>query len=254
MRRGRQAVVLFSAPSRSARRIRAFSYALGLLAGALLEPALGAGREGLPSLPSGVPPDDLVRIEKVLANATVWTRVEIAPYTLRLDVFDYLLDHPEFATQVTRALKLARYRIWRTSDGLNLDEGWGVTGLITPFYGDGGLRVVYARGRYTQSLFPDIHGQAVILLRYADGPGPNGGPALATSMEVFAQLDSAMVTTFAGSIARSKATSEGLHVLKVFSRLSTHLERRANEVLAELGRRPEVSRRELEEFRRLLSR
>ena len=103
-------------------------------------------------------------------------------------------------------------------------------------------------------MLPDIRGQAVILLRYADGPGSSGRPALATSMEVFAQLDSAMLATLAGSIAKSKATSEARHVLKVFSRLSTHLERRADEVLAELGRRPEVSRAELEEFRRLLTR
>ena len=252
MRRRREAVVPFSAPSRSRRRVRALSCALVLLAGALLRPALGAGGEGAPALPPGVPPAELSRIENVLAKATVWTRVEIAPYPLRLDVFDYLLDHPEFATQVTRALKLARYRIWRTADGLNLDEGWGVTGLITPFYGAGGLRVIYARGRYEQSVLPDIRGQAVILLRYANGPGPDGRPALATSMEVFAQLDSAMVATFAGSIAKSKATSEGLHVLKVFSRLSTHLERRADEVLAELAKNPDVSRPDLEGFRRVL--
>ena len=254
MRRRREAVVPFSAPSRPRRTARTLSCALLLFAGALLRPALGAGGEGVPALPPGVPSADLARIEKVLANATVSTRVEIAPYPLRLDVFDYLLDHPEFATQVTRALKLARYRIWRTADGLNLDEGWGVTGLITPFYGDAGLRVIYARGRYEQSVLPDIRGQAVILLRYANGPDPNGRPALATSMEVFAQLDSAMVATFAGSIAKSKATSEGLHVLKVFSRLATHLERRADEVLAELGRRPEISRPELDGLRRVLGR
>jgi hypothetical protein len=245
-------VAPFSAPTRSERQVRALSCGLALLAGAFLQPALGAGGEGPPALSASVPPADRVRIENVLANATVSTRVEIAPYSLRLDVFEYLLDHPEFATQVTRALKLARYRIWRTADGLNLDEGWGVTGLITPFYGDGGLRVVYARGRYEQSVLPDIRGQAVILLRFADSPGPNGRPVLATSMEVFAQLDSAMVAIFAGSIAKAKATSEGLHVLKVFSRLSTHLERRADEVLAELARRPEVARPELEGFRRLL--
>ena len=254
MRRRPEAVVPFSAPSRSRRSARALSCALVFLAGVLLQPALGAGGEGAHALPPGVPPADLARIEKVLAQATVSTRVEAEPYPLRLDVFDYLLDHPDFATQVTRALKLARYRIWRTPDGLNLDDGWGVTGLITPMYGARGLRVVYARGRYEQSVLPDIRGQAVILLRYADGPGPNGRVALATSMEVFAQLDSAMLATLAGSVARSKATSEARQVLRVFSRLSTHIERRAGEVLAELGRRPEVSRPELEEFRRLITR
>lgn len=254
MRRLPEAAVPFSAPSRSRCAVRALACAFVLLTGALLRPALGAGGEGAPVLPPGVPPAELARIEKVLAQATVSARVETAPYPLRLDVFDYLLDHPDFATQVTRALKLARYRIWRTADGLNLDDGWGVTGLITPMYGGRGLRVIYGRGRYEQGVLPDIRGQAVILLRYADGPGPSGRPTLATSMEVFAQLDSVMLATLAGSIAKSKATSEGLHVLKVFSRLSTQLERRADEVLAELGRRPEVSRPELDGFRKVLGR
>ncbi len=238
----------------SSRRKRALACALLLGAGALSPAALGAGDNAAPSLPPGVPPADKARIDKVLAKATVSTRVEIDPYALRLDVLDYLLDHPEFATQMTRALKLARYRIWRTADGLNLDDGWGVRGIITPLYGDSGLRVIYARGRYEQSVLPDIHGQAVILFRYAGGPGPSGRPALASSMEVFAQLDSAVVANLAGSIAKSKATSEARHVLRVFSRLSTHLDLRADEVLAELARRPEVSKTELDGFRKVLGR
>ena len=242
-----------SAPTRRLRTARALACALLLSAAALLGSA-AAGRDAAPALPPGVPPPDRVRIEKVFAQATVWTRVEIEPYPMRLEVFDYLLDHPDFATQVTRALKLARYRIWRADGGLNLDDGWGVKGLITPMFGDNGLRVVYARGRYEQSVLPDIHGQAVLVIHYAGGPGPGGRPALATSMEVFAWLDSGLLASLAGSVAKSKATSEARHALKVFSRLSTHLELRTDEVLAELERRPEVSRTELDGFRKVLGR
>jgi len=240
--------------TKSRRRRRALACALLLGAGALAAPAGGAEEKAAPTLPPGVPTADKARIETVLAKATVSTRVEIDPYSLRLDVLDYLFDHPDFATQVTRALKLARYRIWRTADGLNLDDGWGVTGIMTPIYGEGGLRVIYARGRYEQNVLPDINGQAVILLRYAGAPGSNGRPVLTTSMEVFAQLDSTMLASLAGSIAKSKATSEALHVLRVFSRLSTHLNLRADEILAELARRPEVSKPELEGFRKVLGR
>jgi hypothetical protein len=243
-----------SCATKSRRRQRALACALLLGAGALAASARGADDKAAPTLPSGVPSADRARIETVLAKATVSTRVEIDPYTLRLDVVDYLLDHPDFATQVTRALKLARYRIWRTADGLNLDDGWGVTGIMTPIYGGDGLRVIYARGRYEQSVLPDINGQAVIMLRYAGGPGSNGRPMLTTSMEVFAQLDSAVLASLAGSIAKSKATSEARHVLRVFSRLSTHLDLRADEVLAELARRPEVSKTELAGFRKVLGR
>lgn len=234
---------------------RALIGAVLLAVSTLLWPVAGARGDTAPALPSGVPPAERARIENVLSHATISTRVQIDPYPLRLDVFDYLLNHPDFATQVTRALKLARYRIWVTADGLNLDDGWGVKGVITPFYGDKGLRVVYARGRYEQSVLPDIRGQAIIFVRYGESTGATAGrPSLVTSMEVFAWLDSSVIASLAGSLAKSKATSEGLHALKVFSRLSTHLEQRGDEVLAELTRRPEVSRPELEEFRRLLGR
>jgi len=200
-----------------------------------------------------VPEPERARIEKVLAHATITTRVDAEPFPLRLDVFDFLLNHPDFATQVTRALKLARYRIWVAADGLNIDDGWGVKGVITPFYGDKGLRVVYARGRYEQSMLPDIRGQAIIFVRYGE-TGPAAQPALATSMEVFAWLDSGMIASLAGSVAKSKATSEARYALKVFSRLSKRLEARADEVLADLASRSDVSRPELEEFRRVLGR
>jgi hypothetical protein len=220
----------------------------------LLWPVAKAGGDAAPALPPGVPAAERTRIENVLAHATISTRVEIEPFPLRLDVFDYLLNHPDFATQVTRALKLARYRIWTGADGLNLDDGWGVKGVITPFYGDKGLRVVYARGRYEQSVLPDIRGQAIIFVRYGENDAAAGKPALVTSMEVFAWLDSGMIASLAGSLAKAKATSEARHALKVFARLSNHLELRADEVLAELARHPEVSRAELAELRRLLGR
>ena len=232
---------------------RALSLAVLLSVSMLLGPAAKAGGDAAPALPPGVPAADRTRIENVLAHATISTRVEIEPYPLRLDVFDYLLNHPDFATQVTRALKLARYRIWASTDGLNLDDGWGVKGVITPFYGDKGLRVVYARGRYEQKVLPDIRGQAIIFVRYGENGGA-GKPALVTPMEVFAWLDSGMIASLAGSVAKAKATEEARHALRVFSRLSNHLELRADEVLAELARHPEVSRAELAELRRLLGR
>jgi hypothetical protein len=253
MRRRPAAGVPSSARPSRARAARALAAALLLAVGADRASAAGTGGPA-PSLPPGVPAADKARIEAVLAKATVSARVEIDPYVLRPEVLEYLMDHPEFATQVTRTLKLARYRIWRTADGLNLDDGWGVTGSMTPMYGEGGARVIYARGRYDQSVLPDIHGQAVILFRYAWTPGTDGRSTLATSMEVFAQLDSAVLASLAGPIARSKATSEARHVLKVFSRLSTHLDLRADEVLAELGRKPEISRTDLEGFKKALGR
>jgi hypothetical protein len=228
--------------------------AAGFAVTILLWPGTGPAADPALTLPSSVPPAERARIEKVLAQASISTRAELEPYPMRLDVFNYLLDHPDFATQVTRTLRLARYRIWRDADGLHLDDGWGVKGLITPLYGDGGLRVVYARGHYEQSLLPDIRGQAVIVLRYANGPDAKGRLGLATSIQVFGTLDSKVLSSLAGTIAQDKASLEARRVLKVFSRLTTHLDRRLDEVLADLQKSPDVSRPELADLRRLLGR
>jgi hypothetical protein len=234
--------------------LRAVIGAAGLAATILLWPGAGMTADPVLTMPSSVPPAERARIEKVLALASVSTRAELQPYPLRLEVFNYLLDHPDFATQVTRTLRLARYRIWRDADGLHLDDGWGVKGRITPLYGNGGLRVLYARGHYEQSMLPDIRGQAVIVLRYANGHDAQGRPGLATSLQVYGLLDSKVLSNLAGSIAQDKASLEARRVLKVFSRLTTHLDRRADEVLAELQKNSDVSRPELDDFRKLLGR
>jgi hypothetical protein len=234
--------------------LRTLAGAAGLAITVLLWPGPGSTADPALTLPSSVPPAERVRIEKVIAQSSISTRAELEPFPLRLEIFNYLLDHPEFATQVTRTLRLARYRIWRDADGLHLDDGWGVKGLITPMYGEGGLRVVYARGRYEQPLLPNIRGQAVIVLRYANGSDHTGRPGLATSLQVFGVLDSKMLSSLAGALAQDKAALEARRVLKVFSRLTHHLERRTDEVLAELQKSPDVSRPDLAELRRLLGR
>jgi hypothetical protein len=71
---------------------------------------------------------------------------------------------------------------------------------------------------------------------------------------VFGTLDSKVLSSLAGVIAQDKASLEARRVLKVFSRLTTHLDRRLDEVLADLQKDPDVSRPELADLRRLLGR
>src|SRR5205807_10158984 len=92
------------------------------------------------------------RLQEVAEAASVSARAAGEPFIARPDVFEFLLDHPEFATHVTRALKLARYRIWRGPEGgLWLDDGWGVVGQFSVVYATSGTRVVYVHGHYQRS-------------------------------------------------------------------------------------------------------
>ncbi len=94
-----------------------------------------------------------------------------SPTSVRPEIFEYLLDHPEFASHVTRALKAARYKIWREAGSLWLDDGWGVKGTFALAHAEPGLRLMYAQGAY-QSALPDIKGRAVVALAYRFQPTP----------------------------------------------------------------------------------
>ena len=95
-----------------------------------------------------MPAGERARLQEVAEAASVSARAAGEPFIARPDVFEFLLDHPEFATHVTRALKLARYRIWRGPEGgLWLDDGWGVVGQFSVVYATSGTRVAYAHGQ-----------------------------------------------------------------------------------------------------------
>lgn len=189
-------------------------------------------------------------------NAFVSTRMEAEPYVARPQIFEYLLDHPEFATHVTRALRVARYRIWRMPDGLFLDDGWGTKGHFEVVHRDAGIRIMYARGQYEPPLLPDVRGQAVVVMEYGFRPGADGHTLVTTTITGYVRLDSRflrMASVFVGPIAQAKANREARQLLKVFRRVSAAIEERPDEVYEAVRQRPDVPQQELAEFRQLLN-
>ena len=180
--------------------------------------------------------------------------MEFEPYVVRPEVFEYLLDHPEFASHVTRALKAARYKIWREAGSLWLDDGWGVKGTFTVAHAEPGLRLMHAQGAY-QSALPDIKGRAVVALAYKFQPAPQGRQQVATVLTSFVQIDSAVIRAIGrmgGSLVQKKADREARTLLRVFSKVSRAIEEDPAAVYAKVRERADVPRQELEEFRKLL--
>ena len=178
------------------------------------------------------------------------------PFLARSDVFEFLLDHPEFATHITRALKLARYRIWRGPEGgLWLDDGWGVVGQFSVVYASSGTRVVFAHGQYQSGLLPSIRGQAVVVIEYASAPGADRRSLISPAVKGFVRLDSkiiALAGMLASSVATAKAEKEAKRFVKLFARASRAIEDNPSHVHEAVRQRPDVPAADLEEFRRLL--
>jgi len=208
------------------------------------------------ALPPDLPAPHRARLEAIAQAASVSTHVAAEPFAVaRPVIFQFLLDHPEFASRVTRVLKAARYRIWREADGLHLDDGWGAVGRFDIVYAVGGTRVMYARGVYQKRLLPDIHGEAVVMIAYDVRPGPEGKSLIAATVTGFVKLDSgllSMATKLATPLARAKADREAKLLVKVFAKVSRAAEEQPAGLCHDLAQQPDVAPAELAEFRRLL--
>ena len=210
-----------------------------------------------PDLPPEIPASARSKLHAVTATASLATRAVGEPFVARRAVFEYLLDHPEFAAHVTRALRIARYRIWREPDGLWLDDGWGTVGRFSVVYAGNGTRVMHARGRYKHWLLPSIHGQAVVVIEYGVEPATDGQSVINAAVTGFVKLDNPLVemaSKLLSATARAKAQREARQLVKVFARTTRAIENDPASVHALLRARPDVSRPELEEFRQLLRR
>lgn len=208
-------------------------------------------------LPATIPETERLRLQSIAESAHVSTRVDAEPFSIRRDVFEYLLDHPAFASHVTRALKIARYRIERTPDGLFLDDGWGVTGRFWVVHASNGTRVMRAKGEYRNALVPTIEGEAVTMIEYATTPLPDGRSLVRSTVTGFVRLDSRLAVfavKVAQGAAQRKADKEARRLMKVFAKVSRRIDEDAAAVLERLRQAPDVPPRELEEFARLLSR
>jgi hypothetical protein len=207
------------------------------------------------SLPRQVPPSERARLERVVRNSFASTRVEHEPYPTRPEVWEYLLDHPEFATHVTRALKVARYRVWHEGADLWLDDGWGVTGRFTIVHAERGMRVLYARGQFEPKVLPEIHGQAVGTIEYAFRRDEAGRTVVATTASGYLQVDNRALNALAkvaAPMVQAKADKEAGYLLRTFARVTRAIDEDPARVYELVSERPDVPRVELEEFRRLL--
>jgi hypothetical protein len=227
----------------------------GLLALAVLLTVAGplAAQPAFP-LPPQLPAKERHRLDEVIRRAFASTQVELEPYVVRPEIFEFLLDHPEFATHVTRTLRAARYKIWAEDGVLWLDDGWGVKGTFQVVYAEPGLRLIHAQGAY-QSALPDIRGRAVVALAYRFQPGAPGRAQVMTTLTSFVAIESAVIRTIGkmgGPLVQKKADREARQLLKVFAKVSRAIEDNPGDVYTRVRERPDVPKGDLEEFRKLL--
>jgi hypothetical protein len=207
------------------------------------------------TLPADLPAPHRGRLEAIAQAAAVSTRVDAEPFPARPAVFQFLLEHPEFAARVTRVLKVARYRVWREADGLHLDDGWGAVGRFEVVHATSSRRIMYARGVYQKAFLPDIHGEAVVMIEYAARPTPDGKHLIGSTVTGFVKLDSGFLsaaTKLLSPVAQAKADREARLLVRVFAKVCRATDEKPADLVRDLERQPDIAPQDLAAFRKLL--
>jgi hypothetical protein len=169
-------------------------------------------------------------------------------------VFEYLLDHPEFAAALARALGIATYRVWRDGTEMWLDDGKGAVGRFAFAHTATGTRIVYAQGRYTRWMIP-IRGEAVAVLAWSSEPAADGRTLIAPGLTGFVRLENVVVEAVARLLRRaatSKAEQMARKLLADFATAARVIDAEPGRVLDTLRAHPDVAPADLEGFRRLV--
>jgi hypothetical protein len=152
----------------------------------------------LDALPPGVPLGRLddearARAEAVLGESLFSHRVTGLRARSREPIFTFLLDHPDFAAAVARALRLGKYRVERRDGGYWGDDMRGARGMARVLYAEPGRRLLHLEGLYESRALPTIRGQMLLLIEFDHQDDPGGGTRVEVSITGHVRLDTPLV-------------------------------------------------------------
>jgi hypothetical protein len=206
----------------------------------------------LDALPLGVPlarldDDARARVEAILGSTLLSHRVTGLRTRSREPVFLFLLDHPDFAATVVRALRLGQYHAERRDDGFWGDDSRGARGMIRVLYADEGHRLYHLDGVYESRGLPAIQGRMLVLIEFRHEQDPAGGTYLEASVTGHVRLDTPIVgaiaqlaTTLARSTVQGAADRKVRRFFGTVARVSRWAYDQPDQFWAALEANPEV--------------
>lgn len=168
-------------------------------------PAVPAPIVTLDALPLAIPAAALeplarARAEAVLGKSVFAHRITGIRHQSREAVFRFLLDHPDFAASVARALRLGEYQITPLPDGYWADDNRGAKGILRLLYADDERRLFHLEGRYERRLLPTIEGQILVLFEFHHAEDEQGD-VVESSLTGHVRLDTPVVGAVAHAIS-----------------------------------------------------
>jgi hypothetical protein len=129
-------------------------------------------------------------LKEVVENSTLHREVGGIRLTGREAVFEYLLDHPDFAATLARSAGVLKYTVERRGEGEYwADDHKGITGRLAMLQAEVGRRIFYAEGIYEKGILR-IPGRMAMVVTYAEREDPEGSPYVEGTLSGYIKLDS----------------------------------------------------------------
>lgn len=207
-----------------------------------------------------VPFSKLTRMDQqaageVIHAPTLSRRVGGMNFLSRKGVYEYLLDHPDFAAAIARALKVGEYQITKMGNGSYwATDGNGVVGRFRVIYADQNERVFFLDGTYDKKWLPTIPAKAIVVLGFEHKTNAMES-YVENNIDAYLKIDNALVAFLAkllqgavGDAMRGKMSQ----ALELAAKISEEAYRDPDGFLKELGASTELSREMLNELREKL--
>lgn len=204
-------------------------------------------------------PEDILQGERgksakeVVEDSTVHREMSGLRLWCDQPVFEYLLEHPDFAASLARAAGLLKYTVERRGE----EEYWandhdGLTGSLTILQPETGRALLYADGTYKTGIIR-IPGRLAIVMRFSEGREDNV-PYVDNTFSGYIRLDAALLDVLARlfrPIVARKMEKQVHWFFRKVNRLMARLYDDPEALLQQLP--PETWQREAEELRSLLA-
>jgi hypothetical protein len=235
----------------------------GLFGATILVAAIGAARAATDGqdqrldIPwEGIAVASQQRVREVTEHAIFSRDLHGIPVKSSPTVFDFRLDHPDFAATAGRILGIVKYRIVKERDGIFWgDDAHGATGTFEFMYAERGKRVYLATGTFVKRFLPTIRGRILLVIAYEHRTDETGESHVINHVRGYLRIDNRIL----GILARIARPVVGpvvdKKVLRTFAAASRLTEQASLDPAAlydALAANPEINKNNLREFRKTL--
>ena len=166
------------------------------------------------------------RLQEIIGNYTITTKVGPIRTGLSESLYRNLLDRPPLAAALINRLDLGLYKSEARGPGRFWGhDGEGTEGIVQLVFQDRTSRIYYLEGSHDSRLLPRITGKAVVFLKMDSVKDADGMEAMDSTMVSYAKLDnrflSGVVTLlrpFIGGTVKRKL-SKGVETVNRLSRV-----------------------------------